>query len=393
MANLTETSTWESGIYQLETVDPVIGGPTGVSNTQAKQLAARTRYLRDRAVRTYATLTEANADLVAGMSAVDQVVCLAPFIEEPLKQVWTHDTASSVVAIQAGAEAVYVAFGESLRRLDRDDGSEVWTVVPATPASVIDVAAPGPRLFVLLGGRVLKELDPVDGSEVWTATLGGAGTAKALASDGRTLYALIQNGNSADVYAYDCNGPAGDGERWAETVAGTEGIWTDICTDGRRVVIVGAGNDGTHALLASDGSVAWSIAETQDGWACEADQEAVYTAGAYGLKKLAPLDGAEIVTGAGASVALACDGRTLFRSSSADIKTVDRTSLAALDSHTHGASVACLDTDGEALYLGGAAAGAVTVRRVSLESSGRLFRITAGSEPGRRPLHKTFVPI
>ena len=32
MANLTETNRWEAGIYQLETSDPVMGGPNGIDN-------------------------------------------------------------------------------------------------------------------------------------------------------------------------------------------------------------------------------------------------------------------------------------------------------------------------------------------------------------------------
>ena len=38
MANLNEQSEYAEGIYQLETTDPVVGGPDGLSNTQAKQL-------------------------------------------------------------------------------------------------------------------------------------------------------------------------------------------------------------------------------------------------------------------------------------------------------------------------------------------------------------------
>lgn len=47
MANLTETTQWEAGIYQLETTDAVIGGADGVSNTQAKQLGNRTAFLKN----------------------------------------------------------------------------------------------------------------------------------------------------------------------------------------------------------------------------------------------------------------------------------------------------------------------------------------------------------
>ncbi|HOP33218.1 MAG TPA: hypothetical protein PKU94_07580 [Candidatus Hydrothermia bacterium] len=46
MANLPESPTWVSGIYQIETTDPVVGGPDGISNLQAKQLANRTAWLK-----------------------------------------------------------------------------------------------------------------------------------------------------------------------------------------------------------------------------------------------------------------------------------------------------------------------------------------------------------
>lgn len=48
MANLPETPVWEEGIYQLETTDPVQGGPDGVDNLPNKQLANRTAYLKGR---------------------------------------------------------------------------------------------------------------------------------------------------------------------------------------------------------------------------------------------------------------------------------------------------------------------------------------------------------
>ncbi|POZ60159.1 gp53-like domain-containing protein [Chromobacterium alticapitis] len=47
MAFLKETNSWETGIYQLETTDPVLAGPDGIDNLQGKQLANRTVYLKD----------------------------------------------------------------------------------------------------------------------------------------------------------------------------------------------------------------------------------------------------------------------------------------------------------------------------------------------------------
>lgn len=47
MANLPESAVWESGVYQIEVTDPVIGGVDGISNQQGKQLANRTTYLKN----------------------------------------------------------------------------------------------------------------------------------------------------------------------------------------------------------------------------------------------------------------------------------------------------------------------------------------------------------
>lgn len=47
MANLTLTRQWVENIYQLETSDPVMGGPDGIDNRQAKELGARTNWLKD----------------------------------------------------------------------------------------------------------------------------------------------------------------------------------------------------------------------------------------------------------------------------------------------------------------------------------------------------------
>ena len=43
MANLKEDNTWEQGIYQFETSDPVMGGPNGIDNVPTRQLANRTQ--------------------------------------------------------------------------------------------------------------------------------------------------------------------------------------------------------------------------------------------------------------------------------------------------------------------------------------------------------------
>lgn len=46
MANLTETPTYEAGIYRFEATDPVQGGPGGIDNLPTNQLANRTAWLK-----------------------------------------------------------------------------------------------------------------------------------------------------------------------------------------------------------------------------------------------------------------------------------------------------------------------------------------------------------
>ncbi|ECT9547827.1 hypothetical protein CJG84_04945 [Salmonella enterica] len=58
MGKLTEITQWEDDIYQLETSDPVLGGPDGVSNKPQKQLANRTQWLKQQLESTSDALTE-----------------------------------------------------------------------------------------------------------------------------------------------------------------------------------------------------------------------------------------------------------------------------------------------------------------------------------------------
>jgi hypothetical protein len=48
MTNLTENDSFDSGVYEYQTTDAALGGPTGVMNTPLGNLANRTRYLLNR---------------------------------------------------------------------------------------------------------------------------------------------------------------------------------------------------------------------------------------------------------------------------------------------------------------------------------------------------------
>ena len=82
MANLSEDLVWKDGIYQLETTDPVQGGPDGIDNRQAKELASRTQYLKTQ-VELRATIVAVNALIAA---AVDSILNSSPATLDTLNE-------------------------------------------------------------------------------------------------------------------------------------------------------------------------------------------------------------------------------------------------------------------------------------------------------------------
>ncbi|WP_239364121.1 phage tail protein [Snodgrassella communis] len=71
MANLKETSFWEEGIYQWETSDPVLGGENGIDNVPTRQLANRTKWLKDNKLDK--SDTAANAELAKRANTADRL--------------------------------------------------------------------------------------------------------------------------------------------------------------------------------------------------------------------------------------------------------------------------------------------------------------------------------
>jgi len=64
MSNLPESSSFDAGIYELETTDLVLAGPAGVTNTPLKSLTNRTRWLYDQNTSNVALLATHSAHLV-----------------------------------------------------------------------------------------------------------------------------------------------------------------------------------------------------------------------------------------------------------------------------------------------------------------------------------------
>src|SRR5436190_17072287 len=123
MTFLTETPVWETGVYQLEVLDPVQGGTAGVSNTQGKQLANRTSYLKQ-AVDALATSLSGVAPLDSPNFTGDPKAPTAPandndtslattaFVQRALQGVTAVNTTggtTNLTAVQAALAVITIA--------------------------------------------------------------------------------------------------------------------------------------------------------------------------------------------------------------------------------------------------------------------------------------------
>ncbi|HGW4609243.1 TPA: phage tail protein [Enterobacter chengduensis] len=117
MANLPETPQWEDGIYQIEVSDPVLGGPDGISNRQAKQLAKRTSYLKQQ-------VEKGGTDLAAHIAAADPHTQYAPKASPVFTGMPTaptpaaNDNSKKLVTTEFVARAISALAGTAPETLD-----------------------------------------------------------------------------------------------------------------------------------------------------------------------------------------------------------------------------------------------------------------------------------
>mgnify|MGYP000002187887 CR=1 FL=1 len=71
MSFVSESAIWESGIYQIETSDRVVGGPDGIANKPTKDLANRTLWLRSQFLAQHNADGSHNASFFTDVSGTD----------------------------------------------------------------------------------------------------------------------------------------------------------------------------------------------------------------------------------------------------------------------------------------------------------------------------------
>lgn len=142
MANLTEASTFDAGVYQIETTDPVSGGAAGIANKPLINLANRTKYLKDHldlieagttnlpgyAKLASPTFTGSPAAPTPALGDDDTSLATTAFVQDTLGGVLSKSVAGGVNVTLTAVEA-----GNGILVFSGALTANINVIVPATP--------------------------------------------------------------------------------------------------------------------------------------------------------------------------------------------------------------------------------------------------------------------
>ncbi|MGS0984965.1 gp53-like domain-containing protein [Burkholderia glumae] len=177
MAKLVESSQWEEDLYQIETSDPVEGGPDGVSNRQAKQLGGRTRFLRQQ-VGDDPNFATTIANALSSKAPIDSPVftgtptrptppqfdnssnlATTAFVQRAggnLRGTYTTSSSGTLGAAQAGMQ-VYVFKGGTTQTINFDelvDGTRMVVYANYTEAAQTTLKIKGAAKFIAIANSL-----------------------------------------------------------------------------------------------------------------------------------------------------------------------------------------------------------------------------------------------
>ncbi|KVN33285.1 hypothetical protein WJ63_04675 [Burkholderia pyrrocinia] len=253
MAKLVESSQWEEDLYQIETSDPVEGGPDGVSNKQAKQLGGRTRYLKQQVEQSQSGLTQH----VAAVDPHPQYATKADLAQELGNLVGqapgTLDTLNEI-AQALGKDPNFATTVTSQLALKAPIDSPVFTGTPKGPTAgqFDNTTKLATTAFVRSFGMQASAFTPLVGATTLTA-----------ANAGSTIY-LGGSGNYTVTLPLASSVPAG---ARLEFVSGVGAIPATISRQGTDVIYMNASTSlstvpmalGDTYVLESNGANWYSV--------------------------------------------------------------------------------------------------------------------------------------
>ncbi|WP_169779344.1 phage tail protein [Campylobacter curvus] len=169
MANLKEENKWEEGIYQLEVTDPVVGGIDGISNKQAKQLANRTKFLKEQVE---AATDNANSRVLTSTYDAEKVDFATK--SEVNAKLDKTDAAADSNKLGGKAPSEYASANHNhdgiyLKKDEASDGTPIGAYLAWSSQEKI------PAGYLLCDGRSLKKSEYAELFAVIGYTYGGSG--------------------------------------------------------------------------------------------------------------------------------------------------------------------------------------------------------------------------
>ena len=214
MANLKETATWEAGIYQFETSDPVMGGENGIDNKPTQQLANRTSWLKTElakavqsigtnlqtAEQKYAlktTTLTAGAGLVGGGVLRDNMT-LSLGTPSKITATTTNSAVSNTHTHEIDKASVTVMGIVTLSSATNSDAENL----AATPKAIKTVDERSFKQYGALSSRNLNDLKGDANYGVWHQTANAAATAERNypTTKAGTLYVLPSAYQGQQIY-------------------------------------------------------------------------------------------------------------------------------------------------------------------------------------------------
>ena len=194
MANLPESATYDAGVYQLETTDPVQGGASGVSNNQGKNLANRTTYLKQRVDN-----LESGATVPPGIAQLGS----PSFTGTPTAPTQALGDSSTKIAnttfVQAtvgGRVAKSVAGGANVTLTAAEAGNAILDLTGVITANIAVIVPVAPTRAWLIKNATTGAFTVTIKTPAGTGVVVKQGTNRSVFTDGTNVYAALTDFDS-----------------------------------------------------------------------------------------------------------------------------------------------------------------------------------------------------